>query len=366
MSDRLPPIPVPPAQLLRQLRLQYLPLVVFIVGVVAVFVIWTRWVAPPTFVAEAEAIRVEVRSTLAGTMSGMNVALLQPVKAGQTLGHVVITDPKVIEASLAVIRAEIDVIRTTMEPIVGQQRARLDFERLQLDWMSKRVELAALQVQLQLAESNLTRTASLFQGKMITEERFEEVKGLRDSLLAQVKAQGELIAQLEPGIRSFSAGGGMELPPPADGLRAAVKLQEENLRLTEAQLQPVPLRAPIDGVITMIHRRPGEVIGAAEPILQVSATRIERIVGFLRQPLPDVPQPGTPVQVRTRTFPRQVGRATVIEVGGQFEPIMPTLLGAMRLPVSSIPIEYGLRVHVAVPPGLALRPGEYVDVIVVD
>src|SRR5436190_20917088 len=99
MSDRLPPIPTPSAQVWRQLRLQYLPVVVFVAGLAAATLIWTRWVAPPTLIAEAEAIRTEVRAAAAGTLGGPAVELLQPVKAGQIVGHVA-GSPKVLEASL--------------------------------------------------------------------------------------------------------------------------------------------------------------------------------------------------------------------------------------------------------------------------
>src|SRR5262245_48287200 len=110
MTENLTPIPTPSAQLWRQLRLQYLPVLVFIAGLVAAFLLWTRWVSPPTLVAEAESIRTELRSAHAGLLTDLSVDLLQPVKAGQTIGRVVASDPKVLDASLAVIRAEIDVL----------------------------------------------------------------------------------------------------------------------------------------------------------------------------------------------------------------------------------------------------------------
>src|SRR5687768_10455400 len=167
MSERLPPIPTPSARLWRQLRLQYLPVLVFVVGVIAAGVLWTQWVAPPTLVGEAEAVRAEIRSAQAGTLNALNIDLLQTVKAGQILGHVIVNDPKVLEASLAVIRAEIDVLRTTTD---------MNFERLRLDWMSKRVELVSLQSQLHQAEATLARVVALHRIKLVTEEEFDEAK----------------------------------------------------------------------------------------------------------------------------------------------------------------------------------------------
>jgi len=63
MSERLPPIPTPSSQLWRQLRLQYVPVVIFLAGVAAAVLLWTQWVAPPTLIGEAEAIRTPWRET---------------------------------------------------------------------------------------------------------------------------------------------------------------------------------------------------------------------------------------------------------------------------------------------------------------
>jgi multidrug resistance efflux pump len=356
MSDNLPPIPTPSAQLWRQLRLQYLPALVFVAGLVAAFFLWTRWVAPPTLVAEVETVRTELRSAHTGLLTELTVDLLQPVKAGQTVGRVVASDPKVLDASLAVIRAEIEVLRTTTD---------MNFERLRLDWMSKRVEQVALQSELRQAEATLARMAALHRIGLLTDEEYDQAKFTRETVEARLKAQTELIRRIEPDLQPSDVGNNRSVPAAAAaGLRAAVSQKEQQLRLIEAQLSPVPLVAPIDGVVTQLYRRSGEVVSGAEPILQISATRAARIIGFLRQPLPLEPKPGMEVEIRTRTFLRRTGNARIAQVGQQLEPISPTLLAAMRLPVSTIPTDLGLRVHITAPEDLALRPGEQVDVII--
>ncbi len=357
MSERLTPIPTPPAQLWRQLRLQYLPVVVFVVGVAAAAVIWTRWVAPPTLVAEAEAVRTEVRSSQAGLLTGLSVDLLEPVTAGQTIGRVVVNDPKILEASLAVIRAEIEVLRNS---------TGLTIEQLRLDWLNKRVQLAALQGQLQQAEATLARTVILHRNSLVTDQEFEQAKNAKEAVEAQLRAQTELMGRMEPEIRQGNAPDTRAIPIAAEGLRVAIRQKEEQLRLIEAQLAPIPLLAPIDGVVTLVYRRSGENVSTAEPILQISATRSQRIIGFIRQPVTVDLKPGMRVEVRTRTFLRQSATATIAQVGRQLEPISPSLLAALRLPVSTIPTEFGLRVHVSPPAELALRPGEQVDIILRD
>lgn len=356
MSDRLPPIPTPSAQVWRQLRLQYLPIVIFAAGVAAAALLWTRWVAPPTLIGEAEAVRTELRAGQAGMVTELAIDVLQPVTAGQVIGRVIVTDSKLLDASLAVVRAEIEVLRTTTD---------MNFERLRLDWMSKRVELVALQSDLHQAEATLARVVALHRIKLVTDEQYEQARNARDAAEARLNAQAELIRQLEPGLQTLDTSDSQSTSVvAAEALRAAIGQKEAQLRLLEAQFSPQPLVAPINGIVTQLFRRSGENVTSGEPILQISATRSERIIGFLRQPLPFEPRPGMEVEVRTRTFLRRIGVARVAQVGQLLEPISPTLLAAMRLPVSAIPTDVGLRVHVTPPSGLTLRPGEQVDLII--
>jgi multidrug resistance efflux pump len=290
-----------------------------------------------------------------GRLVELTVDVLQPVKAGQSLGRVIVNDPKLLEASLAVIRAEIEVLRTTTD---------MNFERLRLDWMSKRVELVALKSELQQAEATLARITALHRDKLATDEEFDQARFARDGVKARLEAQTELIAQLEPELQPLEVAPNRSIPTAAAaGLRAAIQQREEQLRLIEAQLGPVGLIAPIDGVVTLLYRRAGEVITTSDPVVQITSTRSDRIIAFIRQPVTVEPKPGMEAEVRTRTFARRIGMARVTQVGQQLEPITPTLLAAMRLPVAAIPTDLGLRVHISPPEGFTLRPGEQVDVI---
>src|ERR1041384_7108809 len=103
--EPLQPIPIPFAQTVRPPRSRLLPLAVFAIVFSIVAALWKNNVAAPTFVGQAEALLAEVSSQKPGVVAGLNVTRLQPVRAGQVIGHVLIADPKLIEASLAVIRS---------------------------------------------------------------------------------------------------------------------------------------------------------------------------------------------------------------------------------------------------------------------
>ena len=360
----LPPIPTPPAQRWKEFRLLYLPRAVFALGVVVVAIMWLRSVAPATLVAEAEVEQVDVRSAQAGVVANLAVDMLQPVHAGQVVGNIVATNPRILDATLSVIRAEVGMLAASMNGVTDKQRSAIEFEKFQINWMSRRVDLAALQGKLQQAESDFSRGEPLHKAGLITDENFEQLKIARDALVAQVAEQTKLVAQLEPIVRSLAPRD--EKDPslsPESALTAAIKVQEAKLKLTEEQLTPMPLVAPIDGVVSAVLRHPGENVTAGEAVLRVHATRSARLTGFLRQPLLLEPKPGMTVEVRTRNSARQDATTKITEVGAAMEPISPSLMAAMRLPPNPPP-EPALRIQFAMPAGLALRPGEHVDVII--
>jgi multidrug resistance efflux pump len=360
----LSPIPTPPAQRWREVRLLYLPRVAFALAILLIVWMWGGAVAPSAIVAEASIVGADLRANQAGVIASLKVSVGQVVRAGEVVGHVAAANPRLLDSTLAVIRAEVGMLTVTMAGATDRQRVALEFERMQLDWMSHRVERAALQGQLQQTESDLARAEPLHRAGLIAEETYGQLKIARNSLAAQLEEKSQLVLRLEPVLKGMVAS-----DPKAAGLSgesalaAAIKVQEAKLRLAEDQLSPVPLIAPIDGVVGLTLRRAGETVVVGEVVLRVTATKPERVTGYLRQPLVIEPKPGMVAEIRTRTNPVKVAETTITYVGATLEAISPTVLAAMRLPPVPTP-ETALRVDFAIPSGLSLRPGEHVDVVI--
>jgi multidrug resistance efflux pump len=297
-------------------------------------------------------------------VASLKVAMLQPVRAGEVVGHIAQVNPRLLDATLSVIRAEVGMLAASMAGATDRQRNAIEFEKLQIEWMGRRVDLASLRGRLQQAESDFTRAGTLHRAGLITDENFEQLKIAHESLAAQAGEHSRLVAQLEPIVHSLAPRD--EKDPalaPDVALDAAIKVQDAKLKLAEEQLTPMALIAPIDGVIAGVLRRPGENVTAGEAVLRINATRAERLTGFLRPPLPVEPKPGMTVEVRTRGAVRHVTTTKITEVGAALEPIPQGIMAALRLPASPPP-EPALRIQFAIPSGLALRPGEHVDVTI--
>ena len=360
----LPPIPTPRAQLWRQFQNKSLPVVFFLAALLVVVALWRSTLVAPSLIGEVEPVRAFVSSPKAGTLTQLRVTHLQQVRAGDPIAQVTPTDPKIVQASLAVIQAQIQSLRVNLQPALEQHRFALNYDRLRLDCMEQRVQLATTQVQLQFAENELRRTEELFRDKVVAEKALEQVRTTKQRLETEVAERTGLVKDQEQklqGIKLASSPAGSDGNVSSDNiLEASIQVEEAKLRLTESELGPVTVTVPIDGTVSVIHHRAGEAITAGEPILTVSGRASDRIIGYMPQPLAFAPEIGMKVRVRCRSVPRIVSAAEIVGVGGQLETINPTFLHLSHTHLHLV----GLPILVSVPSDQKLMPGEIVDLIV--
>lgn len=350
------PIPVAHAQRIAWLRLRVLPAFVFGAALITLALLWRGHVAVSNLVGQVEPVQANVSCYKPGTLAQLCVNRFQQVKAGDTLGQVLVTDPKILASSLAVIQADIEALRIGMQPLVSRQRTAMDYGQLRLDWMRQRAQLAMSKVNLQFAEADFHRTEELFKDKIVAQRVYEQAKAAQDRLHNEVEELSKLVEEQSANFEQIT--NTTEISKVTDEpLRAAIAVQESKLRLTEAELSPITLLAPVDGTVSVLFHRSGEAVTAGEPILAIAAANAVRIVGYLRPPVNHEPRVGTRVEVRTRGLPRQIGSGEIIEVGAQFEPIAP----ALQAPVHFVNLELGLPIGISIPANLKTRPGELVD-----
>ena len=352
------PIPIPLSGRWRDVRLRILPLLIFVLAIIVLAALWKDFASAPSLVGQAESLQANVSCYKPGVLAQLTVSRFDRVKSGDAVGQVLVTDPKILQASLAVIQADIELLRATMQPITEQQRTAMDYSQLRLDWMRQRAQLASARVNLQFAEADLRRTEQLYKDKIVSERFYEQARATQTRLQNEVDELARLVEEQTRNFDQLQLTNGVDIAKVTDSpLRVAIAAQESKLRLTEAELSPITLRAPVDGMVDIIYHRAGEAVVAGEPIVSIAPLNALRIVGYLRPPIVQEPKPGTRVEVRTRGPNRQVGSARVLEVGTQFEPIAP----ALQTPVRLANVELGLPVGISMPPNLKIRPGELVD-----
>jgi len=361
-TDNPAPIPIPLEQRWRDARLRVLPVIAFFATCCVIGLLWKEHVVGRAIVGQAEPVSSNVSCYKPGVLAELSVSRFQRVKVGDPIGKVLVTDPKILASSLAVIQAEIESLRASMKPVMAQQHNVMDYDQLRLDWMKERAQLASARVNLDLAETEFHRMGELLKDQIIAQRVYDQAKAARDRFQHEVENLTGIVDECEQNIHALQLTNANQLSKVSiDPLQAALAVQESKLRLTEAELSPITLRAPIDGIVSIIYHRAGEAITAGQPVLAVATLNPVRIVGYLRPPIVDEPTAGMTVEVRTRGPRREIGSAKILEVGTQLEALPP----ALASPVKLANMELGLPVDIALPPNLRIHAGELLDIVIV-
>lgn len=345
------PIPMPPSVRWRELRQGTLPYLMFALVALATVFLWKKRLARTSIVGHAEAVRTLVVAAKPGTIAALNVNLLQAVKRGDVVAQLAPADFEAVTANLS---ASVEQLRAQL----GQDADRyvVNYQGLRLDWLRRNVELASARVERLLAESEYVRYSALHASKTVSDAEFELRRANRDVLNDKVSGLERLSSELEKEVVRLKPA---TADTPADrALNAAVLAQQKQL---QALVDAATLRAPGDGIVASIQKRPGETAMAGDVILTIGAGNVTRIVAFVRQPLNVMPKIGDLMDVSARTGTRHAAQAHVVQVGTQLEPIEPSLLPLTS--ASSRVVEYGLPLLLEIPATLKLAPGEIVNLV---
>lgn len=361
--DKLPRIPSPSGTLWREFRVGLFPVLVFVLVLIIAVITWHSYVAPAALVGEVEAVRAAVAVPQTGRVVQLSVHLMERVSKGQVLGLVAISDPRVIEANIALSRSRLALIRSSPAAEIRLDNSRVEYEHLRLDWLQQRLQLTTAKSKLPFYEAQFQRIEQLFgsgQSNVVSALQLDIAKRDLDTLRVQIAEGNKLIQEAEASLESFKPA---PASPNANGepesVRAALAVEERNLELLQAQLAPQPLISPIDGIVSAILHHEGDGVPAGQPVLTVSAVATERIVAYLRQPMNYEARTNLPVEIRSRSFKRDIAIGQILAVGSQLETVLPELLPIK--PVNGAPAEYGLPILVSVPKGFRVLPGEIVD-----
>jgi len=348
-NEKLPPIPTPLSQRWREFRIQILPFMVFIATLVAIVYLWRTIVQPTGMVGFVETNQVNVASLQDGLIAELYVDRFQMVKKDQPICVVANTDPDLISATIEAAKAELLV--TSARGVVDLGQGQLRLQQLINDLFTQKTTQAARRAELVYAETNLTATAELLKKEIVGKLQYDAVLAKRDSLRDEIDARDKYMVDLQKSLEVFKTSAE---DPIAKSVLNAIAAKQKELELS---LKPTLLKAPFDGMITMVYHRAGEKVLRGLPIISIASTNAVSVVGYVRQPLQRKPQVGDAVRVTTRGTPRRYAQSHIIKVGAQLEPLNPALLSA-----DTKRMEVGLPIVVECPPILALTPGEFVDI----
>lgn len=159
-------------------------------------------------------------------------------------------------------RSELDARKAQAEAALAGARALLR----ELEAGSRSEELAqareadrAAGERLGDAQRDFDRVQRLLQGGAVSQEAFDKAKLTLTVAQSQKDQADQQLKMVETGPR----------PERVAAQRAAVQQAEAAVRQADAALTNAVITSPLDGVVTLRQREPGETVGAGAPVLTV-------------------------------------------------------------------------------------------------
>ena len=347
-KDKLPPIPTPASQRWREFRIQILPFVVFLGVMTGIVYLWKSYVQPVGVIGYADTNLVNVTSLQDGMISELFVERFQNVTSNQVIAIIVNTDPELIKAQIESVQADIKILAA--RNAVDEQRTDQAFREFQQELLKLKVDQASDQILAVQATNDYRRVENLYKQGSESLANLEAEKAKLDTYASLLEERGRQIEDLKKSLEALA-----EKRKPGDSDPFAEGVAKKAAEL-ELMLKASTLKAPIGGMISLVHHVKGERILRGMPIVSINDPETRRIIGYIRQPVIRVPSTNDSVTITTRTQTRQTARGQIIRVGSQLEPINPGLIAA-----DSKRMEVGLPIVVSVPDGIQLVPGEYLN-----
>jgi multidrug resistance efflux pump len=356
-----------------------LPVLGFLGCLLLTLWLWQRQGFRPALQGEVVAVRVDVTAGCDGLLVPLDREpwrLFDAVQAGQVIARL---DDRALLANLDTARKELQRTRAELEAAVAKDSlgeanrdlrylrdaAKLAVEhgRLLLWTLDRRMQVESDRLKLQRCDARIEHLKPAHDKKTISELKWKEeaiaretvAKRLQEGMTALHKAEDEekVVREKREKLPARVAAESAKLLAP---FQAAIESHEARIRQREVAIDQLLIRAPFDGVICAILRRPGEHVKAGTAILSVADPRSQYIVSYVRPEQRLQPHPGMTTEVRLR-LPASRPIATRVErVGPQVERVP---LHLCRDPKTA---EWGLPVLIAIPDGLPARPGELLDV----
>jgi len=375
------------------LKMHLAPIVVWLGVVACIAVMFTHRSKRFQVLGIAQGQVHQISSTCTARLKSVTVELFDDVKKGQVLAVLdTVLDneniPEVIQAQLDTVSAEVARLQAELavtkeqyetEAANAQNDRRADQRRFEVDLADASLRALELEATIEGQRRNLeilkldskifviggrldVNDQSPYELKKIKIEYDNMVKGIEDNErliaeaqrdLGQAQARLDEFAKNQP--RYVSVDGALTV------VMRAINVQERRMKELQVQRPLLELRAPFDGMVSLIQHGPGETVLAGEPILTVAETKPREVVAYATEKQAACVKERMIVEVIRTAEPagqdeRLVASSQVVEVGPTVEQMPARLWRNPNVP------QWGRPIMIKTPPNLNLVPGEVVGV----
>lgn len=206
-----------------------------------------------------------INSLAAGKIKEVIVSEGDVVKRGQVLATIdsdaIIAQKNAVEASIETIKAQISSAEAAKRAAEAKLQETKNGTRQQ--------QLDQLETAYKLAQSDYDRVKALYDIGASTEAELEGVKAKLDSAISQYDlakegATAETIAAVQAQVDQADAG--------ISAAEGQLKQAEASLAQVEVSLSYTTLTAPVDGVVTKVNVKNGDLVSSGMPVVVVTDT----------------------------------------------------------------------------------------------
>lgn len=254
--------------------------------------------------------------------------------------------------TLAIInRTELDARRAQTEAQLAAARAQL----AELQHGARREELAQAReadstaaVRLADAQRDLTRAQTLFREGAVSQEAHDKARLAVDVARSQREQAAQQLQLVKAGARAERVA----------AQRAVVAQAEAVTHQMTAQLANAVMIAPFDGVVTVRHREPGEIVAPGAPVLTIANMGDRWVRIYIAEDRLGAVRLGEPATITTDTYKdrRYTGQVSFIASAAEFTP------RNVQTTEERVKLVYAVKVRIASDSANVLKPGMPADV----
>ena len=296
-----------------------------------------------SFKGYAESQSFGVGPLRAGRVKTLAVDVGWNVKPGDTLATM---EDDEIAARLDRTREELSRVQAQLATEAESQAVNAERERIRLllgraDEQKDRADLQELSAQLQ-------RVEALASEQLIPATELESVRRRHAAAKARVESYGAASDVSMTALPALPASIAARIEP----FRAAVRAQEAQLRGMESEVRDLVLRASVQGAVSDLNKRPGEVAGAGVPVVTVVSARKGYVVTWVPESVARGIQKGSAARVARPVLFGGSFHGIVIAVAPNLDEFPVRFRAAPAVPA------WGRRVMIQVEGESDLLPGE--------
>ncbi len=285
-----------------------------------------------------EATEAALGLQVAGRLESVRAREGDKVRAGDTLA---VVDRTEITARRAQADAQLTAARALLAEMVRGARPEELAQAREAD------SVAA--VRLADASRDLGRAQQLLKDGAVSQEAADKARLAVDVARSQRAQAAQQLALVQQGPRAERVA----------AQRAAVEQGEAMMRQMNAQLANAVVLAPFDGVVTVRHREPGEIVAPGAAVLTVSNLGDRWVRIYIAEDKIGAVQLGQPATITTDTYAdrRYDGQVAFIASQAEFTP------RNVQTQAERVKLVYAVKVRVMSDTANALKPGMPADVL---